>query len=77
MINSPTWSRVQGNWKQLSGHVHQQWEKLTEDDITQISGNHDILSGKIQNRYGISQAEANQQIDIWADVICYGFCPLY
>lgn len=68
MLNSnPTWNRIQGNWKQLAGHARQQWGKLTDDDLAQIDGNRDILAGKIQDRYGVTQTEANQQIDSWAN----------
>jgi len=67
MQKSPVWNRIQGNWKQLVGSVHQQWGKLTDDDIAQINGEREKLAGKIQARYGVTQQEANQQIDEWAD----------
>jgi uncharacterized protein YjbJ (UPF0337 family) len=67
MQKSPMWNRIQGNWKQVAGNVRQKWGKLTDDDITQSNGEREILAGKIQERYGISQQEANRQIDEWAD----------
>ena len=67
MQKSPVWNRIQGNWKQLVGSVRQQWGKLTDDDIAQINGEREKLAGKIQARYGVTQQEANQQIDEWAD----------
>ena len=67
MQKSPVWNRIQGNWKQLVGSVHQQWGKLTDDDIAQINGEREKLAGKIQARYGVTQQEANRQIDEWAD----------
>jgi uncharacterized protein YjbJ (UPF0337 family) len=54
---------VEGNWKQLKGHVKERWGKLTDDDLTQASGNADILAGKIQERYGIAKEEAKKQLD--------------
>ena len=27
------WDRIEGNWKQMSGKVRQQWGKLTDDDL--------------------------------------------
>lgn len=65
--NNPIWNRIQGNWKQLSGNARKQWGKLTDDDIAQINGDRDVLAGKIQDRYGITQAEAKKQVDAWAD----------
>lgn len=67
MQKSPVWNKIQGNWKQMTGSVHQQWGKLTDDDVAQANGEREKLAGKIQERYGITQQEANQQIDEWAD----------
>lgn len=67
MQKSPVWNRIQGNWKQIAGGVRQQWGKLTDDDIAQANGEREKLAGKIQERYGISQQEANRQIDEWTD----------
>jgi uncharacterized protein YjbJ (UPF0337 family) len=65
--NDPVWNRIQGNWKQLFGGVRQQWGKLTDDDVAQLTGEREQLAGKIQERYGITQQEANKQVDAWAD----------
>lgn len=59
------WDRVQGNWKQLTGRVKEQWGKLTEDDITVINGKQDQLVGRIQERYGVAKDEAQRQVDSW------------
>lgn len=67
MQRSPVWNRIQGSWKQIAGSVRQQWGKLTDDDITQTNGDREKLAGKIQERYGITQQEANRQVDEWAD----------
>ena len=67
MTENPIWNRIQGNWRQLSGMVRTQWGKLTDDDLAQINGNREQLAGKIQERYGITRMEANQQIDTWAN----------
>ena len=57
--------RVQGDWKQLSGSVHHEWGKLTHNDVEQIKGNVEMLAGKIQERYGVTEAEASKQIKQW------------
>ncbi len=67
MSTTPMWNKIQGNWKQLTGSVHQQWGKLTDDDLAQIDGQRERLIGKLQERYGIAQAEANQQVDAWSE----------
>ena len=69
MNANPLWNQIQGNWKQFSGLVKNQWGKLTDDDLTQINGNRERLAGKLQERYGITQAEANRQIDEWSNKV--------
>ena len=56
------WNQVEGNWKQFKGKVQQQWGKLTNDHLDVIAGNRTELSGKIQEAYGISKEEAEEQI---------------
>ncbi len=60
------WDRIEGNWKQFTGNVKAQWGKLTDDDITQINGNRDVLEGKLQERYGIAKDEVKKQVDHWS-----------
>jgi uncharacterized protein YjbJ (UPF0337 family) len=61
------WDQVEGKWKQLTGSVKQQWAKLTDDDLTFISGKKDELIGKVQERYGISREDAEKQASAWSD----------
>jgi uncharacterized protein YjbJ (UPF0337 family) len=56
------WNIVEGNWKQFKGKVKAQWGKLTNDHLDVIAGNRDQLAGKIQETYGITKDEAEQQI---------------
>lgn len=56
---------VKGNWKQMTGKVKEQWGKLTDDDMTIISGKRDQLVGKIQERHGILKDAAEDQVNQW------------
>jgi uncharacterized protein YjbJ (UPF0337 family) len=56
------WNIVEGNWKQFKGKVKKQWGKLTDDHLAVIAGKRDQLAGKIQETYGITKDEAEQQI---------------
>jgi uncharacterized protein YjbJ (UPF0337 family) len=56
------WNRVEGEWKQFSGKVKEQWGKLTDDDLTVIAGKRDQLAGKIQERYGYARDKAEAEI---------------
>ncbi|MBT9494636.1 MAG: CsbD family protein [Paucibacter sp.] len=59
------WDRIEGNWKQLTGRVTEQWGKLSNDDFDVVAGRRDILAGKIQERYGVAKDEAEKQISAW------------
>ena len=61
------WDRIEGNWKQLTGKIKEQWGKLTDDDIDVIGGKRDQLAGRLQQSYGITKDEAEEQIDSFAD----------
>jgi uncharacterized protein YjbJ (UPF0337 family) len=59
------WNQVEGNWEQFKGSVQKQWGKLTGDDMDIIAGNRKQLAGKLQERYGTAQEEADREIDTW------------
>jgi uncharacterized protein YjbJ (UPF0337 family) len=62
---SMNWDRVEGNWKQMKGHIKEKWGKLTDDEFDTIAGKRDKLVGKIQERYGCSRDEADAQVKIF------------
>jgi len=70
-MTAGAWDKVAGKWKQLSGDVRAKWGNLTDDDLTQISGEREKLVGKIQERYGIAKDEANRQVDEWSRKLKY------
>jgi uncharacterized protein YjbJ (UPF0337 family) len=57
-----SWNRIEGNWKQFKGKVKETWGELTDDELDQIAGKRDVLLGKIQEKYGIAQDEADKRI---------------
>ena len=56
------WDIVEGNWKQFKGKVKSQWGQLSDDQLDVIAGKRIKLAGKIQESYGISKDQAEQQI---------------
>ena len=56
------WDIVEGNWKQFKGKVKAQWGNLTDDQLDVIAGKRTELAGKVQESYGISKDEAEEQI---------------
>jgi uncharacterized protein YjbJ (UPF0337 family) len=56
---------IKGKWERVKGSVQKQWGKLTNDDLDQINGDRKKLTGRIRERYGVEQDEAEKQIKQW------------
>lgn len=54
---------IQGKWKQFKGSVKEKWGELTDDELDQIDGNAEILSGKLQEKYGWAKEDADKHVD--------------
>ncbi len=54
---------LKGKWNQLVGGVKAQWGDLTDDELTEIDGNQQLLAGKLQEKYGYTRDEAERQVD--------------
>ena len=57
---------LKGKWQQVKGAVKETWGELTDDDITQLDGSRQKLSGKIQERYGHAKDVVEKEIDEWS-----------
>ena len=55
--------QLAGKWRQFRGRVKAEWGKLTDDDLDRISGNYEMLVGKIQETYGKSREEIERRLD--------------
>lgn len=53
---------LKGKWMQIRGDVKRNWGKLTDDDLTMIDGDQDKLIGRLQERYGYSREQAEQEV---------------
>jgi uncharacterized protein YjbJ (UPF0337 family) len=63
------WGQVESRWKQLTSSAKENWSKLSEDDLQQISGKREQLARKIQESYGISRREAEKQVWDWGKTV--------
>jgi uncharacterized protein YjbJ (UPF0337 family) len=52
-----------GKWKQMRGEFKTWWGKLTDDDFDRIGGQKDKLIGLIQERYGYTREQAEQEVE--------------
>ncbi|OEY67490.1 CsbD family protein [Marinobacter sp. X15-166B] len=58
---------AEGKWKQMKGKIQQKWGKLTDDDLDRIEGNREEFAGVMQERYGQTKEEAEQEFDRFRD----------
>jgi uncharacterized protein YjbJ (UPF0337 family) len=58
MINNNVF---EGKWKQFRGEVKVWWGKLTDDDLDKVEGNYDKLIGLLQEKYGYTQQQAQEE----------------
>jgi len=56
------WKISERDWKQWKGKVMAEWDNLSADSFDQIAGRRDQLAARIQEAYGISKEEAEEQI---------------
>jgi uncharacterized protein YjbJ (UPF0337 family) len=61
------WDIVAGNWKQFKGKIRVRWGKINDDQLELIAGKRIELVGKIQEAYGITIEEVEQQIKLFEE----------
>src|SRR6476620_3711979 len=52
-----------GQWKQMRGTLKSWWGKLADDDFERIGGQKDKLIGLLQERYGYTREQAEQEVE--------------
>jgi len=57
-----TWYQIAGDWQQFTAMVKNRWDKLTDDDLTTFGGQSDQLAGLLQQKYGYTREQANNEI---------------
>jgi uncharacterized protein YjbJ (UPF0337 family) len=53
----------EGKWKQVRGEAKVWWGKLTDDDLDKVSGQFDVFVGLLQEKYGYSREQAEEEIE--------------
>jgi uncharacterized protein YjbJ (UPF0337 family) len=60
------WERIKGKWDELKGSAKARWGELTDDDLREIEGKREALTGKLEQRHGMAKEQAERGIDEWA-----------
>ncbi len=69
------WKAMEQQWGQIKPHVRERWNKLTDDDVTQIAGNRDRLVAKLRERYSFSAQDAEKQVLEFKEAVTSGVLP--
>ena len=56
------WNFAQANWARFRDEVHANWGMLTSTQLDLIAGRRVCLASKIEEAYGVTGDEAEQQI---------------
>ena len=51
----------EGKWKQMRGQAKVWWSKLSDDDLGKVDGKFDKLIGLLQEKYGYTQQQAEEE----------------
>lgn len=63
------WNLVSEKWTQLSSQVKSQWDKITDEDLKEIDGSQEVLTAKLQERYGFLRMDAEKKVAEWGDQV--------
>jgi len=55
--------QLQGQWNQIKGEAKRQWADLTDDDLLHIEGDRDKFLGVLQEKYGQTREDAEEELD--------------
>jgi uncharacterized protein YjbJ (UPF0337 family) len=53
---------IQGHWPQIKNSLQAKFGKLTADDLSRSTINHQYVVGKLQERYGWQKDQAEREI---------------
>lgn len=62
-MSMPSVDELKGKWKQQVGAAKIAWGKLTDDELLQVEGQSQKLTGLVQERYALSRDEAEKQVN--------------
>ena len=65
------WKQVERNWTEYRDRVQDRWDELTRDELDQIGGSYNDLVGKLQEKYGITQQQAERELEEFQSTVRY------
>jgi uncharacterized protein YjbJ (UPF0337 family) len=62
-----TWYLIAGDWEKFTTLVKEEWDKLTDDDLTTFGGQSDQLAGLLEQKYGYGREQAVKEITAFSE----------
>ena len=62
-----TWYLIAGDWEKFTALVKEEWDKLTDDDLTTFGGQSDQLAGLLEQKYGYGREQAVKEITAFSE----------
>lgn len=59
------WSTIETRWNDYKSNAKQQWNKLTDEQISATGGKREFLSMRVQETYAVTKEDADRQISDW------------
>lgn len=59
------WDQIKGKWTQFTGKAREEWGELTDNEIQEAKGDREQMLGLIQEKYGRTREEADQELSRW------------
>ena len=66
-MSMPSVDELKGKWKQQMGAAKIAWGKLTDDELLQVEGEAQKLTGLVQERYAVTRDEADKQVSAFSE----------
>lgn len=61
------WAQVESNWTHYRGIIRQRWSRLDDIALDSTHGKRSRLATLLQEEYGISEGESDEQLAAWQD----------
>jgi uncharacterized protein YjbJ (UPF0337 family) len=55
--------RIKGKWNEIKGTLKKKYGNLTDDDLTYLEGEEDVLLGRLQQKTGKTKDELKNEIN--------------
>jgi len=59
------WSNIESGWMTFKANAKQQWDKLSDQQVSDTLGKREQLSSRLQEVYALSKEETERQISDW------------